>query len=279
MASMLCAALGLTLHAASPRLAVPTCHSTSTHLQRGVTPRMNYDDPYYDDPRMATAYDEYLELQRQNQVYRGQLGDLQEQMLQDEFGVVDFGTLVPTGWGPISEPEPEQVAQPVVAQSGRNAQDIFFSGLKNLQKDPTGWFFGPRPSPLYGDYYTMHPSYGSLDPYGVGQQPTAEPSAKQLLQRVKDAGVAGAVSYACWELAFWAASVPVCLVAYYGVTGHLPDLSNQDDVAKLGAEAFAFVNLARFAVPLRIGLALSTVPWVQGNIIDKIEPVLKRGNR
>ena len=40
-------------------------------------------------------------------------------------------------------------------------------------------------------------------------------------------------------------------------------------MAKLGAEAFAFVNVARFAVPLRIGLALSTVPWVQANIVDR----------
>lgn len=93
--------------------------------------------------------------------------------------------------------------------------------------------------------------------------------AKMLLQRVKEAGLAGAISYAGWELAFWAASVPVCLVAYYGVTGHLPDLSDQDDLTKLGTEAFAFVNLARFAVPLRIGLALGTTPWVQANIVDR----------
>ena len=56
----------------------------------------------------------------------------------------------------------------------------------------------------------------------------ATPSeAKQLLQRIKDAGVAGAVSYAGWELAFWAASVPVCLVTYYQLTGHWPDFSDQ----------------------------------------------------
>lgn len=101
---------------------------------------------------------------------------------------------------------------------------------------------------------------------GASNEPN---EAKQLLQRIKDAGVAGAVSYAAWELAFWAASVPVCLVAYYQLTGHWPDFSDQDDMAKLGAEAFAFVNVARFAVPLRIGLALSTVPWVQANIIDR----------
>ena len=55
------------------------------------------------------------------------------------------------------------------------------------------------------------------------------------------------------------------------VTGHWPDFSNQDDLAKLGAEAFAFVNVARFAIPLRIGLALGTTPWVQANIVDKFQ--------
>lgn len=53
------------------------------------------------------------------------------------------------------------------------------------------------------------------------------------------------------------------------MTGHWPDLNNPEDVKKVGAEAFAFVNFARFAVPLRIGLALSTTPWIQTNIVDK----------
>ena len=35
--------------------------------------------------------------------------------------------------------------------------------------------------------------------------------------------------------------------SYREVTGHWPDFSNQEDLAKLGAEAFAFVNLS---VPL-----------------------------
>ena len=37
----------------------------------------------------------------------------------------------------------------------------------------------------------------------------------------------------------------------------------------LAAEAFAFVNFARLAVPLRIGLALSTTPWIDENIVSK----------
>lgn len=98
---------------------------------------------------------------------------------------------------------------------------------------------------------------------------TEQSEAKKLMQKVKDAGTAGIISYALWELGFWFLSVPVVVLGYREVTGHFPDLSNKDDVAKLGAEAFAFVNFARFAVPLRIGLALSTTPWIQNNIVDR----------
>jgi hypothetical protein len=92
---------------------------------------------------------------------------------------------------------------------------------------------------------------------------------QKLMKQVKDAGVAGVISYAVWELGFWLLSVPVVILGYKTAVGHFPDLSDKDDLAKLGAEAFAFVNFARFAVPLRIGLALSTTPWIQNNIVDK----------
>lgn len=92
---------------------------------------------------------------------------------------------------------------------------------------------------------------------------------EQLLKKIKEAGTAGVISYALWELGFWALSVPVCVFGYYQLVGHWPDFSNPEDTAKLGGEAFAFVNFARFAVPLRIGLALSTTPWIQENIVDK----------
>ena len=72
----------------------------------------------------------------------------------------------------------------------------------------------------------------SVDPPPSDEQQPAGESAKALLKKIKDAGVAGAVSYAGWELLFWLASVPVCLAAYYGLTGHLPDLANQEDVAR-----------------------------------------------
>lgn len=64
-------------------------------------------------------------------------------------------------------------------------------------------------------------------------------------------------------------SLPVCVVGYREVTGHWPDFSNKEDLQKVGAEAFAFVNFARLAVPLRIGLALSTTGWVDDNIVKK----------
>jgi hypothetical protein len=81
---------------------------------------------------------------------------------------------------------------------------------------------------------------------------------KKMLQQIKDAGVAGVISYALWELGFWSVSIPLTIFGYYEVTGHWPDLSDKEDVAKLSAEAFAFVNFARFAVPLRIGTCTTT---------------------
>jgi len=92
---------------------------------------------------------------------------------------------------------------------------------------------------------------------------------QMLMKQVKEAGTAGVISYALWEWGFWTLSVPVCAVGYYQVTGHWPDFSDPDDQKTLGAEAFAFVNFARFAVPLRIGLALSTTPWIDENIVKR----------
>jgi hypothetical protein len=89
------------------------------------------------------------------------------------------------------------------------------------------------------------------------------------MKPIKEAGVAGALSLFLWEAAFWILSVPVCSVLYYQATGSWPDWSNKEDIAKVTAEAFAFANIARFALPLRVGLAISTTPWVQENIVDR----------
>lgn len=63
----------------------------------------------------------------------------------------------------------------------------------------------------------------------------------------------GVISYAVWELGFWTISIPLTLIGYQQVTGHWPDLNDKEDIAKLSAESFAFLNVARVAVPLRIG--------------------------
>merc|ERR1719247_3166537 len=54
------------------------------------------------------------------------------------------------------------------------------------------------------------------------------------MEQVKEAGVAGIISYIFWEWAFWGVSVPVCIFGYREVTGHWPDFSDQEDLAKLG---------------------------------------------
>jgi len=109
------------------------------------------------------------------------------------------------------------------------------------------------------------------------EEPGFVETTKNLLQRVKDAGTAGAISYALWEAAFWGVSVPVCLTSYRQVTGHWPDLTSSEDVRKVGLEAFAFVNFARLAVPIRVGLALSTIPWVEQNILGRINNGIQGG--
>jgi hypothetical protein len=105
----------------------------------------------------------------------------------------------------------------------------------------------------------------------AAKEEAEEEDSKSMMQKVKDAGTAGIISYIFWEWAFWGFSVPVACFGFQAATGHWPNFSDQEDLAKLGAEAFAFVNVARFAIPLRIGLALGTTPWVQANIVDKFQ--------
>ena len=83
-------------------------------------------------------------------------------------------------------------------------------------------------------------------------------------------GPAGFISYALWEGAFWAVGAVGAVIFYREAFGTWPDFSNTEDEEKLGGEAFAFINLARFAVPLRIGLAVGTAPWVDKNILKRL---------
>jgi len=102
--------------------------------------------------------------------------------------------------------------------------------------------------------------------------PEEQSETQKLMVQVKAAGPAGVLSYALWELGFWTLSVPVCVFGYREVTGHWPDFGDAEDQKKLAGEAFAFVNFARFAVPLRIGLALGTTPWIKENVMDRFFP-------
>lgn len=92
--------------------------------------------------------------------------------------------------------------------------------------------------------------------------------APDLMEQIKCSGRAGIVSYVLWEWAFWLSAIPLASFGYYQATGSWPDLSDSEDQAKVAASVFAFVNVARFAVPLRVGLALSTTPWVDEKIVQ-----------
>ena len=112
-----------------------------------------------------------------------------------------------------------------------------------------------------------------------GQEGEGEPSpiskavekTKNLVQKVKEAGPAGAISYALWEALFWVVSIPLGLLAYATVEGRWLDLTDSGDLETFGFACFCYANIARLALPLRIGIALSTAPWVQENILDKFE--------
>lgn len=92
------------------------------------------------------------------------------------------------------------------------------------------------------------------------------------MTQIKSLGAAGAISYALWELAFWVIGGGGAVLAYLAAKGHLPDFSTQEEIAEVTGEAFLFINGARFLVPLRIGLAVSTTPFIRDNVVNKLFP-------
>lgn len=92
------------------------------------------------------------------------------------------------------------------------------------------------------------------------------------MTQIKSLGTAGAISYALWELAFWVIGGGGAVLAYLAAKGHLPDFSTQEEIAEVTGEAFLFINGARFLVPLRIGLAVSTTPFIRDNVVNKLFP-------
>lgn len=87
---------------------------------------------------------------------------------------------------------------------------------------------------------------------------------------VKKYGVSGTVAYVLTELAFWAVAFPVASTVYYNTAGHWPDVINDSaDRATVLGFVFAGANIARLAVPLRLGVAIALAPWVDENIINR----------
>jgi hypothetical protein len=89
---------------------------------------------------------------------------------------------------------------------------------------------------------------------------------------VKKYGVAGTVAYVLTELAFWIVAFPVAATALYQSTGHWPDVMNDvNDRTAVLAFIFAGANIARAMVPIRFGAALALAPWVDENIIQRLQ--------
>ena len=93
------------------------------------------------------------------------------------------------------------------------------------------------------------------------------------MTRIKDSGQAGVIAYAITEAGFWIGSVPFALGAAYVATGEIPDWTTEEGKTALGGYAFVLINFARLIVPARIALALAFAPWVDENIVKRINPL------
>ena len=92
------------------------------------------------------------------------------------------------------------------------------------------------------------------------------------MEDVKKFGVAGTVSYVITELAFWAVAIPAASFVFYQTNdAHWPDFADNADRAKVLATVFAASNIARAALPLRLGAALAISPWVDRTFFSKEE--------
>ena len=80
------------------------------------------------------------------------------------------------------------------------------------------------------------------------------------------------IAYAITEAGFWVGSVPFALGAAYVATGEIPDWTTEEGKTALGGYAFVLINFARLIVPARIALALAFAPWVDENIVKRINP-------
>ena len=87
---------------------------------------------------------------------------------------------------------------------------------------------------------------------------------EEPLAAVKEAGVAGAISYTAVELTFFAVTLPIGYVLYHTSTGEWLDLSQllsdgEGRVRILGL-LFAYIVLLKTFFPLRLGATLLVIP-------------------
>jgi len=87
---------------------------------------------------------------------------------------------------------------------------------------------------------------------------------------VKSKGTAGIVAYVITEVLFWALVIPIIIASYHGSNQEWLDFSNPDDRAKIIALAGVYVTSIRLAVPLRLGVAVAIIPWVEENITNNL---------
>mmetsp|Transcript_10121 Transcript_10121/g.13253 ORF Transcript_10121/g.13253 Transcript_10121/m.13253 type:complete len:205 (+) Transcript_10121:65-679(+) len=92
-------------------------------------------------------------------------------------------------------------------------------------------------------------------------------SEESLKDKIKSAGLAGAISYGAFELLFWTVSIPLAIVAYKQATGEWPDLGSDEGKLKVFELSAGFLTFARLAVPFRIATALALTPTVDKYIV------------
>ena len=86
---------------------------------------------------------------------------------------------------------------------------------------------------------------------------------------LKKYGVAGTLAYILTEVVFWAIAFPAAAAALHKTTGHWPDMSSNKDHAAVLGFIIAGANIARLALPLRLGAAFAVAPWVDRNVIQR----------
>jgi hypothetical protein len=85
---------------------------------------------------------------------------------------------------------------------------------------------------------------------------------------VKSKGTSGIISYVITEVMFWALVIPIIIASYHGSNQEWLNFANTEDRAKILALAGIYVTSIRLAVPLRLGVAVAIIPWVEENIAN-----------